>query len=141
MTAKEVMELEKDNHSEIRLYHEGMFWRDYERSAFMMSSQVKKLKVVARRVRAAGNQVVSYVGFPLGSFDSVCNGIEVLSRSDDAIVLKSPKAITEDEFAAWKKQDEPSEDVDVVKMIKGFTVADHTPMECMAFIIKLQGLV
>ena len=141
MTAKEVMEMEKGNLTEIRLYHEGRFWRAYERSAFMMCSQVKKLKVVARRVKAAGNEVVSYVGFPLSSFATVCNGIEVLSRSEDCIVLKSPKAITEDEFAAWKKQDEPSEDVDVVKMIKGFTVADHTPMECMSFIIKLQGMV
>ena len=121
MTAKEVMEMEKGNLTEIRLYHEGMFWRAYERSAFMMCSQVKKLKVVARRVKAAGN--------------------EVLSRSEDCIVLKSPNAITEEEFAAWKKQGGPSEAVDIVNMIKGFTVAEHTPMECMAFIIKLQGLV
>ena len=141
MTAKEVMEMEKGNLTEIRLYHEGMFWRAYERSAFMMCSQVKKLKVVARRVKAAGNEVVSYVGFPLSSFATVCNGIEVLSRSEDCIVLKSPNAITEEEFAAWKKQGGPSEAVDIVKMIKGFTVAEHTPMECMAFIIKLQGLV
>ncbi len=141
MTAKEVMEMEKGNLTEIRLYHEGMFWRAYERSAFMMFSQVKKLKLVTRRVKAAGNEVVSYVGFPLSSFDTVCNGIEILSRSEDCIVLKSPNAITEEEFAAWKKQCGPSEAVDIVKMIKGFTVAEHTPMECMAFIIKLQGLV
>ena len=154
MKFKEVLALEKGNCSEIRLYHEGMFWRAYERSAFMLCSQVKPLKVTKRVAKSIGGEAICMVGFPVGSFESICGGVEALERTESAMVLRAPSAIGEEEFARWKEGIAcdggavvppaaalPGANDEVVRMIKSFTVADHTPMECMAFIVKLQGII
>ena len=146
MTAKELISLESGNHDEIRLYKVGMFWCAYERSAYMMCSQVRELKVKADRVKSAGGQVLCKVGFPLGSFDTTAASLVVTSRTDDVVVLKAPRAITEDQFLEWKNNhtvadsSAPSAEGDIVKMIRGFNVAVHTPMQCMDFIMELQRL-
>ena len=146
MTAKELISLESGNHDEIRLYKVGMFWCAYERSAYMMCSQVRELKVKADRVKSAGGQVLCKVGFPLNSFDTTAASLVVKSRTDDVMVLKAPRAITEDQFLEWKNNhtvadsSAPSAEGDIVKMIRGFNVAVHTPMQCMDFIMELQRL-
>ena len=146
MTAKELISLESGNHDEIRLYKVGMFWCAYERSAYMMCSQVRELKVKADRVKSAGGQVLCKVGFPLNSFDTTAASLVVTSRTDDVVVLKAPRAITEEQFLEWKNthtvadSSAPSAEGDIVKMIRGFNVAVHTPMECMDFIMELQRL-
>lgn len=146
MTAKELISLESGNHDEIRLYKVGMFWCAYERSAYMMCSQVRELKVKADRVKSAGGQVLCKVGFPLNSFDTTAASLVVKSRTDDEVVLKATRAITEDQFLEWKNthtvadSSEPSAEGDIVKMIRGFNVAVHTPMQCMDFIMELQRL-
>ena len=141
MTAKELISLESGNHDEIRLYKVGMFWCAYERSAYMMCSQVRELKVKADRVKSAGGQVLCKVGFPLGSFDTTAASLVVKSRTDDEVVLKAPRAITEDQFLEWKNthtvadSSAPSAEGDIVKMIRGFNVAVHTPMQCMDLLL------
>ena len=146
MTAKELISLESGNHDEIRLYKVGMFWCAYERSAYMMCSQVRELKVKADRVKSAGGQVLCKVGFPMNSFDTTAASLVVKSRTDDEVVLKAPRAITEDQFLEWKNNhtvadsSAPSAEGDIVKMIRGFNVAVHTPMQCMDFIMELQRL-
>ena len=146
MTAKELISLDSGNHDEIRLYKVGMFWCAYERSAYMMCSQVRELKVKADRVKSAGGQVLCKVGFPLNSFDTTAVSLVVKSRTDDEVVLKAPRAITEDQFLEWKNNhtvadsSAPSAEGDIVKMIRGFNVAVHTPMQCMDFIMELQRL-
>ena len=146
MTSKELISLESGNHDEIRLYKVGMFWCAYERSAYMMCSQVRELKVKADRVKSAGGQVLCKVGFPLNSFDTTAASLVVTSRTDDVVVLKAPRAITEDQFLEWKNthtvadSSAPSAEGDIVKMIRGFNVAVHTPMQCMDFIMELQRL-
>ena len=148
MRTKEVIELEKNNVSEIHLYLEGLFWRAYEHSAFMFCTQVKELKVVTRRVKSLGNYVVCYVGFPTTSFDSLCKDVEVKDHSDKEITLKAIKNISDDDYELWKKGLDNNIDItmpqhqsDIVSMIKGFNVAEHTPIECMTFIVKIQGLI
>ena len=154
MKFKEVLALEEGNNSEIRLYHEGMFWRAYERSAFMLCSQVKPLKVTKRVAKSIGGEAICMVGFPVGSFESICGGVEALERTESAMVLRAPSAIGEEEFARWKEEvskdggavappsgNQTGANDEVVRQVKSFTVADHTPMECMAFIVKLQGLI
>ncbi len=146
MTAKELISLESGNHDEIRLYKVGMFWCAYERSAYMMCSQVRELKVKADRVKSTGGQVLCKVGFPLSSFATTAASLEVKSKTDDEVVLKAPHPITEDQFLEWKNthtvadSSAPSAEGDIVKMIRGFNVAVHTPMECMNFIMELQRL-
>ena len=146
MTAKELISLESGNHDEIRLYKVGMFWCAYERSAYMMCSQVRELKVKADRVKSAGGQVLCKVGFPMNSFDTTAASLVVKSRTDGEVVLKAPRAITEDQFLEWKNthtvadSSAPSAEGDIVKMIRGFNVAVHTPMQCMDFIMELQRL-
>ena len=104
MKFKEVLALEKGNCSEIRLYLEGMFWRAYERSAFILCSQVKPLKVTSRRAKSIGGEAICMVGFPVGSFESICGGVEALERTESAMVLRAPSAIGEEEFARWKEE-------------------------------------
>ena len=146
MTAKELISLESGNHDEIRLYKVGMFWCAYERSAYMMCSQVRELKVKADRVKSAGGQVLCKVGFPLNSFDTTAASLVVKSRADDEVVLEAPRGITEGQFLEWKNtrtvadSSAPSAEGDIVKMIRGFNVAVHTPMQCMDFIMELQRL-
>ena len=112
----------------------------------MICSQVRELKVKAGRVKSAGGQVLCKVGFPLSSFDTTAASLVVKSRTDDVVVLKAPRAITEDQFLEGKNthtdadSSAPSAEGDIVKMIRGFNVAVHTPMQCMDFIMELQRL-
>lgn len=152
MTTKEIITSEEGNLEEIRLHREGIFWRAYERSAFMLTTQVRQLKVLTRTVKAAGNATVAYVGFPTASYHSFAAGLEELSKSEEQVVLRGKCRIDEADYQKWKTSlaaptacnaphgdDTPLSRNDIIAArVLAFDLANHTPMDCMMFISELQ---
>lgn len=152
MTTKEIITSEEGNLGEIRLHREGIFWRAYERSAYMLTTQVRQLKVLTRTVKAAGNATVAYVGFPMASYDSFAAGLEELSKSEESVVLRGRFRIDETDYQKWKnsladhsahnapngEDNSLSRNDMIAARVLAFDLANHTPMECMMLISELQ---
>jgi len=87
MDIKLILESEKDNFDQIRLYREGMFYRAYEYSAFSLQ-KVQTLKTTHKESKALGITYVS-VGFPIQSLDKFIQGLTTVAADADRIVLFS----------------------------------------------------
>lgn len=72
MSIKEITNWEDSNQGIIRLCKEGIFWRAYEFSLYLFITQLKPLKVLAKRYKNIGQEVV-YGGFPDSALTEVLN--------------------------------------------------------------------
>ena len=75
MTKKELHDSEEGNYGMVYLYHDGKFWNAYERSAYILCTQVRPLKPTKRAIKSAGGIHLVSVGFPVGSEASNLKGI------------------------------------------------------------------
>lgn len=150
MDIKLILEEEKDNLSQIRLYKEGLFFRAYERSAFALL-QVTTLKVTRKESRALELTYVS-VGFPITSLDKFIQGLPTLSAEPEKIVLGTKEPITEDGFEDWKasipistpqskdkKMPDRINGKGVIELLEMFDLSIHTPIECMVFLAEIKS--
>ena len=54
-TKKEIFDIEKENTGIIHLYSEGMFYRAYEKSAFLLCTLIHPFKVSCHFVKTIGD--------------------------------------------------------------------------------------
>lgn len=151
MDIKFLLESEKGNFTQIRLYKEGMFYRAYEHSAFGLL-QVTTLKVTHKESRALDLTYVS-VGFPITSLDKFIQGLPTLSADADKIVLGVKEPFTVEAFEEWKssipisspqlgeKQKMPDRlnGKGILELLELFDLSIHTPIECMVFLAEIKS--
>ena len=65
-TKKEIYDIEQKNEGVVHLYAEGMFYKAYERSAFLLCTLFHPFKVSCRFVKTINDNLLS-VGFPQSS--------------------------------------------------------------------------
>ena len=70
MGIKEIQQIEKANNCNILLLQEGMFWRAYEKSAYLFVKHIKEYALTKRFYKNIGQDIV-YLGFPKNSFSDV----------------------------------------------------------------------
>lgn len=100
-TKKEVYDLEQSNDGKvIHLYPEGMFFRAYEQSAFLLCEYVHQFKVSCHYVKKV-NDCLSTVGFPQTSLAKWAAGFSVTDMSGRKDVLL-PERKSLDSFGKWK---------------------------------------
>lgn len=64
MTSQDFIRAEAENTDRIILYKEGLFWKAYERSAYILCMQVRPFKPTKKSLKSLdGGHIVS-VGFP-----------------------------------------------------------------------------
>lgn len=68
-TIKERVEREQSNIDKIYLYKEGIFYRAYERSAYLWINHICKYEIKKRYVKTVG-KVIVYLGFPMSVLES-----------------------------------------------------------------------
>lgn len=151
MDIKILLESEKENFTQIRLYREGMFYRAYEHSAFAIL-QVTTLKVTHKESKALGVTYVS-VGFPITSLDKFIQGLPTLSAESEKIVLGVKEPISNEAFLEWKKSvpitspqsgdkmkmTDRISGKGILELLEVFDLSVHTPIECMVFLAEIKA--
>lgn len=150
MTLQEHLEREKSNVDRVFLTPEGLFYKAYERSAYILNTQYAPLKPARVKVEYLGGADVVSVGFPKTSLSKVQVVLQDCS-SGEPPVLEALFPIDEDEFRAWKdsvplkeavarnpEQEEP--DTGIVRSIRNFPLENSTPIDCMMFVASLKKL-
>ena len=167
---KDILEKENNrggNLSDIYLFVEGMFYRAYERSAWLSCRYVNEFKATRRDMKNGGESVV-FIGFPVASLSKfVPQGVAV-EQGEGSAVLHLPlenhpelsdTAAAEEAFANWKNSvpmaatakkgslrselknmpdAEPRRMSEIMLSIMAFPVEQKTPMECMMFVTDLK---
>jgi len=72
MQIKDIVSLEKDNHANIYLLREGLFWRAYEKSAYLFTSHIKPYQLNKKYYKNVDCELV-YCGFPRTALDELAS--------------------------------------------------------------------
>lgn len=80
MTKLEIYESEQSNPGVVYLYPEGMFYKAYEKSAYLLCTRVHAFKVSCRPMKGWKQPLLS-VGFPMSSLEKFSAGMVVQSNS------------------------------------------------------------
>ena len=135
----EILEIESQNNgSFILLYPEGMFYKAYERSAWLACMYLGNLLVKKRYIKKVQQDVVS-VGFPKSSIEKWAGGRKIRTMDNYVMIILDDSEIQEysDEiFHKWK--DSGNESEEIYDRILSFPIENKTPMECMIFLSELK---
>ena len=131
----------------IRMYPEGVFYKAYERSAWLACMHLGELLVKKRHVKKAGQDIVS-VGFPKNALKKWAGNRKVdISDNAATIFLSENDRIPIQEFEVWKdgvhadgnECTKPDAQDEICSRIRSFPLENKTPMECMMFLSQLKA--
>jgi len=159
MSIKEILKIENANIEHINLFKEGMFWRVYQKSAYYFIKQIKDLKATKKFYKNVNCEVV-YAGFP----DTILSQIQELVQTKGLQFEKHNErhyAVSslafDNNFEEWKnsiKMPVPAQNngkagiadnnldkrkEEVIEKLKGYSLANHTPIETMQLVMDLQN--
>ena len=142
----------------IYIVEEALFCNVYEQSAWRFVELIKPYKPIKKRVKKLNMDVVS-IGFPKSQLPAISeiarqNGF-TLDREESGSLTIQISGEPDVNFDEWKQhiplnlmekpgltdQSFSGNQVDlysIVNQVELFTVADHTPMQSMQFLIDLQ---
>ncbi len=154
----------KTDHS-VRLYREGsLFYRAYERSAYLFVHHVRDYQAVRKYYKGCNSFVVS-IGFPQKSLPSL--GCQYVVNADGTVSIPVEAEIDEQQFLQWKdnvplhqkditatpspsvshptptlKPDAKLDttDAEVLRRLRQYNLAASTPMQAMLFVSELQRM-
>ena len=143
----------KTNHS-VRLFREGsLFFRAYERSAYLFVHHVRMYEIHHKYFKVCNNDVV-WLGFPQKSLPSL--GCQYVENADGTVSIPVEVEIDEQQFQQWKSEqishqklpvmDVPfttktdKDEAEVLQRLRTFNLAGSTPMDTMLFVSELQRM-
>lgn len=152
MTAiNEILKTEATNSGYLYMYHDGVFWKAYQRSAYMFimhcgighMTEYRYIKSVARNVLS--------VGIPFSSFDGCFDNADIQNVSNDCIKIKVD-GFRIDDYLEWfltmKRMNvvtnEPDQDDYILQTANSvlceFDETKATLSECVMVIGKLKSI-
>lgn len=157
MNQKEIFDLEDNNRDRINLLKEGMFWKAYERSAWLFSKEVKTFQVNKKPSKQYGDLIS--LGFPASVVENMMKGHRLLTDGEAFRSYAALTTVDETDFSRWRsgiplkehRTDAapahppaaiplPSAESLVISALRKFNVMNKTPMECITFITELQEM-
>lgn len=150
-TIKERIEKERSNTDKIYLYKEGIFYRAYERSAYLWINHICNYEIKCRNIKAVG-KVIVYLGFPMSVLENKVKDYNYKFESDYVeIDLGNAEVFDDDIYDEWHKQiefkNEKITNCIEVKEFKAETIIDEiikypietsSPLDCMMFLSQLK---
>jgi hypothetical protein len=161
MKLANVISEEAKNTGSIIMHREGLFWRAYERSAFMFTLHLKQYSATKKFFKTVSSEI-AFIGFPNQTLNQIIGKAEgkEVKQSESRICIGGFEFDNE-AFLIWKngidltekpkveKIDRASDDTNVIEKthseqsmiidrIKNFPVISKTPLECQQFIIEIQ---
>lgn len=102
MTSQDFIRAEAENTDRIILYKEGLFWKAYERSAYILCMQVRPFKPTKKSLKSLGGGEIVSVGFPWKHEEKHIGTLERLESGDERLTLAAASAIDPADFEKWK---------------------------------------
>lgn len=149
MKIKEILKIEDANEGGIYLFRSGIFWRAYNRSAYLIIKTSRPFQPIRKHVKAVRQDVV-YIGFPDTILDDVLRpfsgeGLEV-RKEKDQVIIEFKEQVSTGVYHAWFNQigqqeatgEKRVEREDIVEAIKRFPILERTPLETQSFLWELQ---
>ncbi len=157
-----VISEEAKNTGSIIMHREGLFWRVFERSAFMFTLHLKQYSATKKFFKTVSSEI-AFIGFPNQALNHIIKKVKgkevVQSESriciggfefDNEAFLIWKNGIDLTEKPKSKKIDRASDDINaiektnsqqsmVIERIRNFSVISKTPLECQQFIIEIQN--
>lgn len=147
MNTKEILEAEAHVTDRVTLYYEGMFWKAYERSAYLVYTQLHPYKPTRRIIKKLGGERMVSIGFPHSSLESLMQGHPLLTESPLSRTYGGFIPLNEQSFLRWKEPDEapplelvPPPVSEVERKIKDYDILNSTPYDCMKLVVELKRL-
>lgn len=106
MTKLEIVARERRSDGTVLLYPEGMFYKAYEQSAFILCTKVHPFKVSVRELKGMDGPLVS-VGFPQSSLSRWTAESSIEPYGDGVMAVHLPGNIDLSGFPEWKSGLEP----------------------------------
>jgi hypothetical protein len=151
MTLQEKIAIEEDASGYLHLYLEGIFWKSYQQSAYLMCQKMSRLKVTRKYIQTVRCEVVS-VGFPDSALSSYLEDQECERLDAKRIRVKCAPPDSE-AYAFWfssagflpVKNREYSvcgslTENNILRQLKEFRLEESTPVECMLFLADLRRM-
>lgn len=149
-TIKERIEQEQSNTDKIYLHKEGIFYRAYERSAYLWLNHICNYEIKKRYVKTI-NKVIVYLGFPMSVLENKIGSHTYRVESDYAVVELGESANFNDEaYVGWHKRYEIVEEKNdcpetkdskvgtIIDEIMKYPIETSSPIECMMFLSQLK---
>ena len=97
-----ILQIENKNKCSVFLYKEGLFWRAYERSAFLFIKNIKEYQTTKKYYKNVKSEVV-YLGFPHNILSQILEIVKnkTINKEDNQIIIKGFQ-IKESDFILWK---------------------------------------
>lgn len=95
---------ESENANVVHLWLEGMFWKAYERSAYLFVRRISGYKPYKKYVRSVGGEVVA-IGFPSKAIEKLLEGRSVEYVDSKHYILNGFTVDAQElkNFQSWKK--------------------------------------
>ncbi len=151
MNEQIIIKKEEQNRGTINLYLEGLFWKAYQYSAFLLVQQGAQYKANRRPVKSIRQEVVS-VCFPKDTLPKLFKAeqIEPVSSKQLRIggFILDRKAYdlwfaslpVQEKKASTQKSISADDAERVFNMLQNIRVEESTPLDCMRLIIKVQKI-
>jgi len=158
------MKLEKilafsNKSNEIVLLKQALFCKVYEESAWQFCKLIKAYKPVKQYIKKLNKEVIS-IGFPISVLENVKSlakekGYEVKQNDNGEIIRINTGVSCEGSFEEWKNSIKARLPIQnnnkqasncsfdrrkeaIIEKLKEYSLANHTPIETMQFIMQLQ---
>lgn len=156
---KEILETERENKDKIYLYREGLFYKAYERSAYLWVHKVCGYEVKCRYVKVVNKHVAS-IGFPHSALKTKISGYKSVDFPQGVIVTAVGEVSSED-FDRWKRslvdketterpdecrEPEPAYRAavndyhEVIDELRRFPIETSSPIDCMMLVSRLKQM-
>lgn len=125
---QEILKTESENIDKIHFYREGVFYKAYERSAYLFVTQVKPFMVKKRFVKSVNQEVVS-IGFPTNSLHSYFAADKVQEKDNEAEVTINTTLVPVD-FEQWRESivQTPTKEIAVKSVINQVIISAASRM-------------
>lgn len=156
---QEILKTESENTDKIHFYREGVFYKAYEKSAYLFVTHVKPFMVKKLFVKSVNQEVVS-IGFPTNSLRNYFEADKIQEKDNEAEVPLDV-AVNLSDFESWRENvavtpakeqsakvnsrtstaaDMSEDERTIVMKIKTFPIEVKTPLECMVFLSELKKI-
>ena len=151
MSISDIVALEDLNQGFIILHAEGIFWRAYEKSAYVFATQVAPMQILKKGYKVLGGREVCYLGFPMATAEKYLTSLTLEGSTEKQRKYRAPHDWDEADYEKWHQEIAPHQvkttselpanpHEDVLDAIRGFEVLTHTPLDALHLIVSLQQM-
>jgi hypothetical protein len=156
MKIEDIKALEDANVSgELSLYKEGLFWRAYNRSAYLFVHHLQEVKVLKKYYKVIDDSIL-VLGIPQKSCQQLLQALPkgiLIEKQEEKMIVLSGFTWDEEAYQAYYKQlplhqpqskaqtnenNQVEKYQEIIDKLKDYPLSHRTPMEAQQFLGELQ---